>query len=355
MKKIKINLINDPNVAYKKADVENYKEEMNLKPTNSDQLKNFRIPKNYHVNEAKILGMSNLILNKNHICAINEIVFNARNSDKIFNKNEKSFKYDNKDLYFEAVNEESISKGIFLGAHWNYGHWLYNHLARLYYCQSSYKDCHIIVNNSIDHDKFKIFKYFNIPDENIKILNAGTILNVEQLIIPQMPWHSLNGKLWWSPNSFKFLRENIGCNEYLNSKCKLNIFITRSSARWRKVVNEMKLFDIVKKYNFQLLDVGALTVDEQIALGKQTRNLISPLGANSNFFINMPIGAKFLELSPPINQMNVGGLFSIASRLNYYQLIGRPEKKENQRELDSDYFIDESEFHKKIKDFFEFP
>lgn len=351
MKRIKVNLIDDPNVAYKKVEVENYKEEMNLKPIKPDNFNNFRIPKNYHVNEAKILGMSNLILNKNYICAINDMVFNVRNRDKIFHKNEKNFKHDNRDLYFETINEESISKGIFLGSHWNYGHWLFNHLARLYYCQSSYKDYPIIVNGSIDYDKFKIFKYFDIPDENIKILNAGTLLNVEQLIIPQMPWHSHNGKLWWSPSSFKFLREKMGCHEKLNNKCNTNIFITRSSARWRRVKNEIQLFNIAKKYNFELLDVGTLTVDEQINLGKQTRNLISPLGANSNFFINMPIGAKFLELSPPINQMNVGGLFSIASQLDYFQLIGKPDKQENQSELDSDYFVDEDEFQKKIQDF----
>ena len=83
-------------------------------------------------------------------------------------------KSDNKNIYFDALNEENLVKGIFLGSHWNYGHWLFNHLARLYYCQSSYKDCHIIVNNSLDSDKFRILKYFNIADENIKILKHQT-------------------------------------------------------------------------------------------------------------------------------------------------------------------------------------
>ena len=351
MGKIKVRLINDPNIAYKKIDVDIYDEEMNLKSLNPGMSESHRIPANYLVNDAKILGMSNLILNKNNICAINNIVFNVRNNDKIFHESEKSIKHDNKNIYFDVSNEENLVKGIFLGSHWNYGHWLFNHLARLYYCQSSYKDCHIIVNNSLDSDKFRILKYFNIADENIKILNRGTLLNVEKLIIPQMPWHSLNGKLWWAPNSFKFIRENLRVNEISHSECKLNIFITRSSARWRRVTNEIQLFNIAKKYKFELIDIGTLTVDEQINLGKRTRNLISPFGANSNFFINIPKGAKFIELAPPIDRMNVSGSFSVASQIDYIQIVGSPEKKENQRDLDSDYFIDENEFLEKIQDF----
>ena len=55
-------------------------------------------------------------------------------------------------------------------------------------------------------------------------------------------------------------------------------------------------------------------------LGKQTKNLISPLGANSNFFINLPKNAKFIELAPPIKQMNVSGSFSNASGIKYLQI-----------------------------------
>ena len=93
MERIKVSLINDPNIAYKKVDVDNYNEEMSLKPLSSNPFQNFRIPSNYLVTDAKILGMSNLILNKKNICAINNIVFNVRNNDKIFHESEKSIKY----------------------------------------------------------------------------------------------------------------------------------------------------------------------------------------------------------------------------------------------------------------------
>ena len=58
MERIKVDLINDPNIAYQRVDVDNYNEEMNLRPLNSNPFQNFRIPSNYLVNDAKILGMS---------------------------------------------------------------------------------------------------------------------------------------------------------------------------------------------------------------------------------------------------------------------------------------------------------
>ena len=84
MPKIKINLINDPTIAYEKVEVDCYNDQMNLIPLNSNPFQNFRLPTNYIVDDAKILGISNLILNKNNLCAINNLVFNSRNNDKIF-------------------------------------------------------------------------------------------------------------------------------------------------------------------------------------------------------------------------------------------------------------------------------
>lgn len=352
MKKIQANLVDDPSKAYQEVEIEGYNDSMKLERLDSKNLKIFRKPTNYLITSSKILGISNVILNHQNFGAINNIVFNPSIADKIFHYTEKNFEFIDKKIFFNVQNEESIRKGIFLGSHWNYGHWLFNHFARLYYCQSILKDTTIIVNNSINNDKFKILKYFGISEKNIKIIDKGTVLNVEELIIPQMPWHSINNQVWWAPNSFNFLRENILSNNIYNNDAKLNIFITRSTARWRKVINEDKLFSIAKNYNFELVDIGTLSVDEQINLGLKTKNLISPIGANSNFFINLPKNSKFIELAPPIKQMNVSGIFASASQIDFLQIKGRPEKKVGVSDLDVDYNIDENEFLEKLKSFF---
>ena len=108
MPKIKINLINDPSIAYEKVEVDCYNDEMNLIPLNSNPFQNFRLPTNYVVDNAKILGISNLILNKNNLCAINNLVFNPRNNDKIFDKSENNISFDKKNLYFNIIYEEKI-------------------------------------------------------------------------------------------------------------------------------------------------------------------------------------------------------------------------------------------------------
>ena len=97
-----------------------------------------------------------------------------------------------------------------------------------------------------------------------------------------MPWHSLNGQTWWAPNSFNFLRKQIGSNLVSHNECKTNIFITRSSARWRKVINENRLFDIAKNYSSPksgkfingLLDVISLNLLKEKKIIKTGKGLI---------------------------------------------------------------------------------
>ena len=352
MEKIKINLVDNPSQVYQEIEVDDYNDNMKLVPLGINPFKYFRKPTNYLINNAKILGISNLILNNFNLGAINNIVFNVKNTDKIFHNSEKYIEYVEKKLFFTVVNEENIEKGIFLGSHWNYGHWLFNHLARLYYCQKTFMKQKIIVNNSINNNQFQILKYFNISEKNIKIIKSGTMLKVDELIIPQMPWHALNGQMWWAPNSFDFIRNHLGSNQASINDAKKNIFITRSTARWRRVINEDRLFNIAKKYDFTLVDIGTLTVDEQLNLGKQTKNLISPFGANSNFFINLPTGSKFIELAPPTNQMGVGGPMAIASGIKYLRINGKPEDKRNPDNIDANYTVNENEFLDKMVSFF---
>ena len=58
-----------------------------------------------------------------------------------------------------------------------------------------------------------------------------------------------------------------------------------------------------------MLDIGTLNIKEQFELGRQTSCLVTPLGANSNFFLNLPTGANVIELAPPMDSMNVTGPF----------------------------------------------
>ena len=85
-----------------------------------------------------------------------------------------------------------------------------------------------------------------------------------------------------------------------------------------------------------------MSIKQQFELGQQTSCLITPLGANSNFFLNLPAGANVIELAPPMDSMNVTGPFAMASGLHFKQIVGTSNNIPGISKIDQDYSVDSS-------------
>ena len=118
------------------------------------------------------------------------------------------------------------------------------------------------------------------------------------------------------------------------------IFLSRKNTRWRRLANEDEMYKRTKTFGFEIIDVGTLSITQQFELGQQTSCLITPLGANSNFFLNLPSGANVIELAPPMEHMNVTGPFATASGLNYKQIVGTAMNTPGISKIDQDYVVD---------------
>ncbi|MDB2639088.1 glycosyltransferase family 61 protein [Alphaproteobacteria bacterium] len=367
MNEIKVNLFSDPAEVYQLVRPPQQDEEGLLKKTNPNylsHLSSFRLPTNYYIENARVLGASNLILNSDDEGCLNNICFNPLVEDKIFDKSETNYIVQDKQIYFQAKSKARIKNAIFLGGHWNYGHWMFNHLARLYYCDSQADNTLYIVGSSTSPRYLEYLYLFGIEQKNIFKIEPGMVLSIDNLTVPQMPWHSLSERtMWWSPGSIKFLRDKLGSENALLGNANINVFLTRKNARWRRVINEDQLFNYASKYDFIRVDPAELSIDQQIDLGKQTKVLITPAGANSNFFINLPKGANVMELGPPLEAMNVGPYFISAAGLSFEQVLGVPKPmeevvKENHHQhqgssIDLDYIIDFQSFKERLDAMFE--
>ena len=120
------------------------------------------------------------------------------------------------------------------------------------------------------------------------------------------------------------------------------IFLSRKNTRWRRLINEEELYERLKPFGFEILDIGTLNIKEQFELGHQTSFLVTPLSANSNFFLNLPSGANIIELAPPMDSMNVTGSFARASGLNFKQIVGTSNNTPGISKIDQDYSVDSS-------------
>jgi capsular polysaccharide biosynthesis protein len=156
-----------------------------------------------------------------------------------------------------------------------------------------------------------------------------------------MPWHSISEfGTWWSPGVFKELRKKLGLHKASVTNATRKILLSRKNTRWRRLVNEDELYKSLEKFGFEMIDIGTLSVKQQFELGQQTSCLITPLGANSNFFLNLPSGANVIELAPPMEFMNVTGPFATASGLNYKQIVGTANNTPGISKIDQDYSVD---------------
>ena len=67
-----------------------------------------------------------------------------------------------------------------------------------------------LVPASLNANQLEILKYFGVAKSNILIIQPGTIVNVGQLFVPQMPWHSISEfGTWWTPGVFGELRQKL--------------------------------------------------------------------------------------------------------------------------------------------------
>ena len=305
-----------------------------------------RPPLMHVVKNAKVLGMSNVILNADHIGALNNIVFNPLNQNKIKDDGESNFENSENGIVFNYDTGREIDRGVFIGTNLNFGHWLFNHLARMCYVGAAGKGCKFIISASAPAMHVECLGLFGIPPEDVLRVEKGELIGVAELLIPQMPWHGLDdGSSWWTPNIFPRMRRDLGVNDgHGRITPAAKVFLSRKNTRWRRVQNEDELFSSVRDLGFVRVDPGELTIHEQLELGRRTEFLITPFGANSSFFLFMPDGACVLELAPPIDCMNVTPLFAKASNLVFRQQVGSVMPNSTQRPMDQDYVIGKDEF-----------
>lgn len=347
-------LVNLPTQAYEKEVANNDKSMwlMPLSTVDSRASRNLFPPINYIVENAEIFGMSNIISSSKKLACLNNIVFNPSNFDKVFDDSEVSISYEGGNLIFNTKVLHNLKKGVFIGGHWNFGHWLFNHLARLSFVPAPINDKVFILPANLKNNYRCMLYEIGLKDENLFFIEPGMLVNVEELLIPQMPWFSpMEGVVLWAPGAIQKLRKLLKVSNTRLRDADRKVFLTRKNTRWRRLLNEDEIFEKFEKLGFIRIDAADLNAAEQIELGKKTRFLFSPFGANSNFFINMPSSSMMLEGAPPLSNMNVSGPFSRACGIHYSQIIGKPMIDPLQEEINYDYTIADEDITFAIENF----
>ena len=316
-----------------------------LEPINDDHLADLgyrRVPRTYVVENATVLGTSNIILNAEGFASVENIVFNPTAPDKIYDSQDKAMNWGGDTLSFQPRSTISLDKAIFIGGHRNFGHWVLNHLARLCFIGEHAEGTVYLVPNFLNDNQKELLRISGVNPEDIVFIEPGMAVQVAHLTIPQMPWHqTLNGTVWFSRGALHGLRRKMGVKDHPDQPADQKVFLTRKNTFWRRLINEDEVFEKFENLGFRRLDIGDLSIEEQIALGQRTRFLMAPMGANSIFLLNMPAGSSAIEFSPPTDSMNVLWRFADILDIHFEQVVGTPKHKSTTgTQIDQDYTVD---------------
>lgn len=288
----------------------------------------------------------NIYILSNGVCFKNGILF-----DLFLNKFNISFenriKLVIKTLFVlvSSFNTIKINKAILITDHFSAGffHWFGDVLQKL---------------EALDGIKFDLSDYvFLIPkdfassfsldslkvyDINYKVVEKNhKILANRLLVIPELaPSGNYRPELMQNMrNRFKKFYNIIP-----NQK---RIFITRSKALKRRIINEDKLLQILKKFNFDVLVFEDMSFDEQYKCIAESNLLVSLHGAGLTHMLWLKKNSKVLEIREKKDSHN-NCFYSLSSALKlkyYYLLADKTNVKSTQL---TDFMVDPLQFEELI-------
>lgn len=200
-----------------------------------------------------------------------------------------------KRLFFDGVLAVISSPG-----QENWYHWLLQVLPRLkILVESNYKFDKIYIDNlkyNCQKESLKIVcNALNIPHDKLLLFEGDILIQAKELIVPSVPFiPSKNRKLpptWLK----KFIRETFLKGDG-QSEAPAKIYISRSKAKCRHIINEDKLVKVLEKNGFTTLHLEDLSPFDQAKIFYNARVIIGPHGSGfANLIFSQP-GTIVIEI-----------------------------------------------------------
>lgn len=198
-------------------------------------------------------------------------------------------------------------------------HWFIDCLSRIYLLKDYFKnEITILVPKKIKKFQMETLKFCIPKNWNIFIIEDNQVYQLDKYIFPSFLSTHLSGYLDF--RVIEFMSNKIKEGYKIKKKMyKENIFISRNKANKRKILNENKLHDILRKYNFKIVFSEDLQYKEQVELFYNSKIIISAHGAGlTNILFSEK--ATVIELQPISDVRSHYCLMSLALNHNYHPI-----------------------------------
>ncbi|NJM56880.1 MAG: glycosyltransferase family 61 protein, partial [Synechococcales cyanobacterium RU_4_20] len=153
---------------------------------------------------------------------------------------------------------------------------------------------HFIVNSLEAKFQRETLQHLGVPLEKVIESDRVPHLQAETLLVPSFP-----GQLdWIPPATIDFLRQQFLPKAAQNGTQThpKRIYISRQGARYRRVLNEDQVLEILRPYGFVSVSLEELSVCEQAALFAQAEIIVAPHGSGLTNLVFCQPHTQILEL-----------------------------------------------------------
>ncbi len=206
----------------------------------------------------------------------------------------------------------------------NHYHWFCDFLPRLY-CAKQFLESHVLLlpyNNYVCTVGIEILTRLQLLPHRIEWIRPEEMVKAKRITIvnhPAMPGkiHDLLIKTLHAD-----IQKTFGQTEFLGKK----IYISRSKARYRNILNEKEVSGLFKEYGFEIICFEDYSITEQISISSNSAAMASIHGAGLTNALFMKGGSKILEFRRDTIYHNQC-YWHLADALNhkYYYLFGHPD------------------------------
>ncbi|MCV6636805.1 glycosyltransferase 61 family protein [Candidatus Albibeggiatoa sp. nov. NOAA] len=230
---------------------------------------------------------------------------------------------------------KSYDEAVLISGSPNFGHWMVEHVLRLAILElhPHLKKLKLLITNDTPKRFLGFLSLLGFKEDQFCLINHSDVVTVSRLWVPSVPYymgHYSDKKMYISPDTihllrYAFLQERSLLSTQHASK-KSRIYVSRKQAKWRRLVNEDAVVEVLKKYGFQTVYMEELSPQEQIDLISQVEILVMPIGGSSMVSIFAPKNAIIIEFTykgfhyDPFTAVD----FCRALGQPYHKIIGEP-------------------------------
>lgn len=215
-----------------------------------------------------------------------------------------------------------------------YFHWMVDILPRIGILQQQGINLEeidwFLINSVARPFQQETLERLGIPKSKILESDRHPYIQAEKLIVPSYP--ATVG--WVTPQVIEFQRNLFASAiDSPSSATPERIYITRKTAKYRRLLNEAEVTDYLSQYGFVNVELETLSVAEQARLFSQAKVIVAPHGAGLTNLLFCQPGTLVVELLCPSYVQPYYWVIAQRLKLQHYYILGQQFKGTPLRKL----------------------